>query len=42
MPKPGTWWRKKEPLLGTEGCKGQFMFRQHGAEMGVWCESAKM
>lgn len=42
MPRPGTRWRKKEPLLGTEGCKSQFMFGQRGADIDVWCESAKM
>jgi hypothetical protein len=28
-------------LLGTQGHKSQFMFRQHGADIGIWCESPK-
>lgn len=28
-------------LLGTEGHAGQFMLRQHSADMDIWCESAE-
>lgn len=35
-------WGKTSHIIGIEGCKGQFMFKPHGADTNIGYGSVKM